>query len=264
MNRVGRAQLSALCLSVALGIGSSALAQLDAVIETESIGNDEAARSQVKLNEISDEADALISRFRVVSQRIESLRVYNGQIEGLIASQQQEMTSLQRQIDDVTLIEREIMPLMLRMIGSLDQFVSLDVPFLLEERRGRIGFLRDLMDRADVSVAEKYRRVMEAWQVENEYGRTIEDYSGELEIDGAARTVEFLRIGRVALIYQTLDGERSGAWDRRAADWVDLGTGYRGAIRRGLRMARKQSAPDLLRLPIPAATDGARSEARGE
>jgi hypothetical protein len=101
-------------------------------------------------------------------------------------------------------------------------------------------------------VAEKYRRLLEAWQIENEYGRTIEEYSGEMQVGGTTRIVDFLRIGRVALIYQTRDGELSGAWDQKQQSWVDLGDEYRAEIRAGLRMARKQAAPDLLRLPIPA------------
>jgi hypothetical protein len=115
-----------------------------------------------------------------------------------------------------------------------------------------VASLRTMMDRADVTIAEKYRRILEAFQIENEYGRTIEAYRGTLEVDGTSRTVNFLRLGRVALLYQTLDGREAGAWDRAEGTWTTL-SGYHNAIEQGIRVARKQVAPDLLRLPIPAA-----------
>ena len=102
----------------------------------------------------------------------------------------------------------------------------------------------------DVSVAEKFRKVMEAFQIENDYGRTIEAYIDALEIDGATRQVDFLRIGRIALLYQTADGKMSGAWDQRNRRWVPLGNEYKNAIRQGLRIAKKQVAPDLVLLPV--------------
>ena len=53
-----------------------------------------------------------------------------------------------------------------------------------------------LMDRANVSVAEKYRRLLEAYQIELEYGRTIEAYEGSFASDNGERSVTFLRVGR--------------------------------------------------------------------
>jgi len=104
----------------------------------------------------------------------------------------------------------------------------------------------------DVTAAEKFRRVLESYQIESEYGRTIEAYNGALTIDGEARDVSFLRIGRVGLYYQTPDTQYSGMWDIEARNWVPVGDDFRGEIRDGLRIARKQTAPNLLNLPVPA------------
>ena len=72
---------------------------------------------------------------------------------------------------------------------------------------------------------------------------------------GKKITVDFLRFGRIALLYQTLDGMEAGVWDQANRTWEPLDTSYRSAIREGLRIARKQAAPDLIRLPLPAASD---------
>lgn len=218
-------------------------------------GNDEEARIQAQIEKLSDNIDDLATEYRRVLQDTRSLEVYNQQVEDLIESQKSELASLQEQIEGVTAVSRDIVPLMVRMIDTLQQFVELDLPFLLDERRERVAKLREIMDRADVSLSEKYRRLMEAYQIENEFGRTIEAYRGELEDGGATRTVDFLRIGRVALLYQTLDATETKVWDRTTKLWVDLGDDYRSPVRQGLRMARKQIAPDLLLVPIAAAED---------
>ena len=152
----------------------------------------------------------------------------------------------------MTVVERQLTPLMYEMIETLDRFVKLDVPFLEDERRQRIDHLRELMGRADVTVSEKYRRLLEAYQIENEYGRPIEADRGEVEVDGARREVDFLRIGRVVLLYATLDGKRGGVWNADEKRWDKLEDRYRNSLRQGLRIARKQAAPDLLTLPVAA------------
>jgi hypothetical protein len=109
------------------------------------------------------------------------------------------------------------------------------------------------MGRADVSNAEKYRQIMDAYQVENEYGRTIEAYRTTLNVDGVDVKADLLRFGRIALVYQTLDQKSAGVWNQEVGNWEPLDPGYRTAIKEGLKIARKQMAPDLIRLPLPAA-----------
>lgn len=218
-------------------------------------GNEEEARIQAEIEKLSDNIDELASEYRRVLQDTRSLEVYNQQVADLIESQTVEMASLEAQIEGVTAVSRDIVPLMVRMIDTLEKFVELDLPFLLQERRERVAKLREIMERSDVNLSEKYRRLMEAYQIENEFGRTIEAYRGELDQGGSTRTVDFLRIGRVTLLYQTLDAVETRVWDPEKKAWIDLGDDYRSPVRQGLRMARKQIAPDLLLVPVGAAED---------
>jgi len=146
--------------------------------------------------------------------------------------------------------------LMLRMIEGLEKFIQADVPFLLEERMERVERLRSTMDRSDVTAAEKFRSVLEAYEIENEYGRTMEAYKGDVEIDGKERQVDFLKVGRIVLAYQSINGQQNGVWDQRNREWVELDTAeYKNRISKGLQIAREQVAPDLLMLPVSAAED---------
>jgi hypothetical protein len=113
--------------------------------------------------------------------------------------------------------------------------------------------LKDMFVRADVTNAEKYRRILEAYQIENDYGNTIEAYRSDLELNGTVTEVDFLRLGRVAIYYQRLDGSESGFWNKTNKRWESLPLSYSNSIRNGLRIARKEAAPDLLILPVPAA-----------
>lgn len=212
-----------------------------------------ASKSQAKIDKIADQVQDKLQQYRTINKEVDGLDVYNGQLEKQIQSQLDEMAQLNLDIDQVSVIERQITPLMIRMIGGLEQFVSLDVPFLPEERGSRITGLKEMMDKADVAVSEKFRRVLEAYQVEVGYGRTIEAYSGILNLNGQERDVDFLRIGRVALMYITRDGSLLGRWDAESSAWQELDPEFRMHITKGLRMAKKQLAPDLLTMPIKAA-----------
>jgi len=187
--------------------------------------------------------------------QVDALTVYNAQMRSLIESQQREMASLNDQASRVEIVSRAVTPLMLKMVEALGQFVSLDMPFLLDERTKRVEDLEKAMAKADVSNAEKFRQIMEAYQIENEYGRTIDAYRSSLTVGGKEITVDFLRFGRIALVYQSLDESERGVWNKQTKSWEPLGTEYRSPIRTALRIARKQAAPDLVRLPLPAARE---------
>ena len=214
--------------------------------------NKAAATSQTKINQLDDETQTMLGEYRATLRETESLRRYNEQLALQIKSQEEEVTSIQQQILDIERTNREIYPMMQRMIETIDQFVKLDAPFLLGERTERVATLKEIMNRADISTAEKYRRILEAYTIELEYGRTLEAYEGKLGEGDAARTVNFLRIGRVALLYQTLDADETGYWDADKKAWVEDNS-YDDAVEDGLKVARKQTAPDLLIAPVRAA-----------
>ena len=213
--------------------------------------NKAAAASQAKVNQLDDETQSMLGEYRATLRETESLRRYNEQLALQIKSQEEEVTSIQQQIEDIERTTREIYPLMQRMIETMDQFVKLDVPFLLDERTKRVQTLKELLSRADVSTAEKYRRILEAYTIEMEYGRTLEAYEGKLGEGDAARTVNFLRIGRVALLYQTLDNDETGYWDVDKKGWVE-DDDYDDYVKDALKVARKATAPDLLIAPVRA------------
>ena len=208
--------------------------------------------SQIIVSNLSDETQDLLGQYRLVLQQIDRLIAYNDYVERLIVDQEAQITDIRKQLDQFALIERGIVPLMLDSIDILDKFIDLDVPFLLEERKARVARLRTIMDLSDVTVSEKYRQIMDAYQIETTYGRDIEAYTGLLEIDGESRQVDFLRIGRTSLTYQTPDQEETGFWNKQAGQWEKLPNKYQNYVTQGLRVARKQVTPNLLELPIEA------------
>ena len=209
--------------------------------------------TQQRIDQLSEQTRAMLDEYHVLNRELDALSVYNDQLQRLTVSQQEEKSLIHQQMEDIELTQQEIVPLMLRMIEQLNDFVINDTPFLGKERMQRVSLLRELMDRSDVSVAEKYRRILEAFQVELDYGRTLEAYRDELEIDGTLRTVEFLRVGRVGLYYQTLDGHQAAYWNAQDRAWIPVNATQRLAIRRALRVASQQAAPELLELPVAAA-----------
>ncbi len=224
---------------------------LDEAVAVRQQGNQEGQASQERIDSVSAETESLFTRYQNALAQIDSIRVYNAQMDDLIAFQDKEIASLRDQVDRVELVSRSVTPLMLRMIDAIDATVRLDIPFLEGERSERIEGLHAVMGRADVSNAEKYRQIMEAYQTENEYGRTIEAYRSTLVLGGIDVKVDLLRFGRIALVYQTLDGREAGVWNQEKREWEGLDSSYRTAIKEGLKIARKQTAPDLIRLPLP-------------
>ena len=216
---------------------------------------DAGATAQTQIDSVADQTEKIINDYRTVTKVVDGLRVYNALLQTQLDNQQSEMNALTESIANVALIERQIIPLMTRMVDALDGFVQLDTPFLMKERIARIERLREVMERSDVSAAEKFRIVIEGYQIENDYGRTIEAYKGSTEINGNQLEVDFLRIGRVALLYQTVGGEHTGAWDKTAGAFVELPPAvYQKQVLDGLKIARKQVAPDLLVVPVAAPT----------
>lgn len=223
---------------------------LDSTVQAENKINEQSARSQVRVSSLARQTQDLLTEYRSVVRETESLRIYNDNLERVVNDQRNEIQSINRQLEGLEATNRGVIPLMLDMIEALDQIVEADVPFRIEERRARVQRLRDMMDQAEVTASEKYRRVMEAYQGELEFGRTTEAYSEKLP--GTEQTVDFLRVGRTLLVYQTSDGATTGWFNPGTRTFEELDDDrFRLEVKDGLAIARNEKAPDLVMLPVP-------------
>ena len=239
-------------LAVVLVLASAPLAAspLDpALDESQQLAAD-AKASQARIEQLDDASREMLTEYRNALQQAEALQGYNAQLRELVAAQRKELTGYQEQLEGIERTQEAVTPQMRRMVEVLGEFIAADLPFLPDERSDRLAQLQDLLPRADVSLAEKYRRILEAYQVESDYGRTLEAWRGELPAEGGSRSVEFLRLGRVMLYYQTLDGHESGWWNPQARSWQRLDNNARRPLHQAIAIARQEQAPTLLDLPV--------------
>lgn len=250
MDRISlKATLLALPLCLPLAAHANTLEQSQQALEQ---AHKQGAQVQRSIDQLDSQTRENYEAYTAALRQAELVEAYNRQLARMVEDQSRELDDIEAQLISLAQTEQATLPLLVRMQNMLQQFVAADLPFLVDERQQRIERLARLMDRADVSLAEKYRQMLEAYQIEAEYGRTLEAWTGTLAQgeQGNAREVTFLRLGRVALYYQTLDGEESGRWSRRQGGWKSLDADQNWPIRKGISMARQQTVPELLELPI--------------
>jgi hypothetical protein len=225
-------------------------AQLSQSVAGQVQTDEQSAASQATINRLREQTQDAASRYAQAIADAESLERYNAQLSEQVQSQEQEIASIEQQLLDIETTNREVQPLMQQMVDTLEKFVALDLPFLIDERTNRVQNLKNMMSRADITISEKYRLILEAYQIELDYGQSLEAYEGRLGTGADARTVEFVKLGRVSLMYQTLDGAETGYWDAQQKTWVQDNS-YAEAVEIALRMV-DGGRQDLLTVPVPA------------
>ena len=241
---------SAFTAVVAMMVTGSVFAQtVDQVLQADQRRLNLAQQSQERINNIVEGTRSLEDQYRAINKEIDGLKVYNRLMRAQVEGQEATLDDISLSMDRVDVINRQIFPLMERMIDGLEQSVALDLPFLMEERTERVANLKEIMERSDVTVAEKFRKVMEAYQIENDYGTSVDFYSESLTIDGATRSFNMLRVGRIGLYFQSDDTQITGRWNTQAREW-EIDNSARNEVRKGLRMARQLIAPELINVPV--------------
>ncbi len=237
-------------VSLLLSCTSAWATNVSQLQQTEIKDQQASKQSQRQVNTLDDERLQLQFEVRKLLSEAQSLEQYNAYLTRLVDDQQTEVDSLHGQIEGVKETRRGMVPLMLSMLDNLDSFVQLDAPFLADERQQRVSQLKAMMDKADISEAEKFRRVLQSYQVESDYGSKMGYYQGELTLNGEKRTVNFFYLGRMVFVAQSLDSQSNWVWDRIQTTWVELEQGYGLGIQKAIRMAKKTEIPDLLALPL--------------
>ena len=237
---------------VALGISPVlGAAEVKDSLEVVSGTNRSAAQTQEKIDQLSRETRDLLEEYRKLKDGSEYQAAYTRELEQLDQAQQAQIEDLQRQISQARITRQRIVPLMRSMADALEKFVVLDLPFHQEARIGAVLQLKQRLGEPSLSVAAKFRLLLEAYQLEQSYGDKVEAWRGPLQFEGEQLSVEYLRVGRVALYFQSLDGESSGYWDAAGQAWQALDPDYNRSLAQAMRVARNLTAPQLLQLPMP-------------
>ncbi len=193
---------------------------------------------------------ALQSEIEHLETQIDNLTLYRNHLRKLVSSQELEMASLEQQLQEIENTRQGIVPLMYRMIDGLESLLTNDVPLRYQTRLKRLDDIKLLMSRADVSEAEKYRRILEAYQIEIDYGTKLGVYPAEIEFEGMTRHVEQLYFGRVSLISRSLDQQKYWIWQQQTNTWQVLPQQKGIEINKAFAIASKQQAPSVVSLPL--------------
>lgn len=213
--------------------------------------NQASSASQQRIDSLDEKTQGVMQEFMANERQSDLIEAYNRQLAKLIRSQQSELADLQVQIDSIEATEQAILPMLNDMVEELAVFIASDLPMLEDERQQRLQKLRMALDRADVSVGEKYRQVLQAYEIEMEYGKTVESYAGVVDANGQDVHVNFLRIGRMAFYYQSRDGRRSALWLPQEQRWHALSDTQNQQISEAMLMAKQLKVPALMSLPVP-------------
>ena len=206
--------------------------------------------TQEQIVKLDEQTRVLLADYQSTSKEYDSLKLYNDQVQKIINSQIDEIENILIKIDELDQTNQRIVPFMLRMIDGLENFIQLDIPFLMDERTDRLNNLKVTMDRGDVSTSEKFRLIVEAYKTELEYGRTIEAYRDNIIIDDVETSADFLRVGRIALTYLTVDGSKGGYWDTNSQTWEKASSSIKRSTEDALKVASKQAPPALIKIPV--------------
>ncbi|MCA8902632.1 MAG: DUF3450 domain-containing protein [Hyphomonas sp.] len=238
-----------LAAALIAGLAIPAQAQLREALNTGEQATRRAEQVQDQINQLDDARTDMVREYRTLLQRRDAADLYAKQQELVVASQREEIASLTEQLGSIDDITAQTVPMLLGMIEDLKVFVAADLPFKQTERQARLDALDGIMAKADVTPAEQYRLIMEAYKAEMEYGRTISTWQEEITLGGNPTTVDMFLYGRVALVYIAPNG-KAARYNRATGDWEDLSGKYTADIKKAIRVAQAKAQQDVLFAPV--------------
>jgi uncharacterized phage infection (PIP) family protein YhgE len=234
-------------------ISQSHAASVDNIIAIGKQTTSNAAKSQKEIDRLAESTRDYLYEYEQVLNDIDYLSDYNETLEKQIAGQQEEINSLKKQMETIDVTQKGVRPLMGEMIESLEKFIELDLPFRLDSRMRKVSDLKLLMNDPKVADGERFRRILIAYKEELDYGEKFASYTGKLDAGSDQIEVDFLHVGRVLLLYLTLDGKQAGYYNTQSRQFETIDDEYIQSIRNAIKISNKQASPDLIKLPIPAA-----------
>ena len=235
--------------AVGMMLSSPAFAQLESALSTAKSSTSASAASQRQVEQLDDQADNAIREYRAVLQQKDNIELFVAQQEIFKASQDSEIASLRRQLGTVEQIKQGMSPMMLKMAVALEDSIKSDLPFNINERLARLKDVQNVLANPDVSPAEQYRRVLNAYKIEVSYGLGIDSYEGTHPTK-PGNVVNFIRFGRTSLVYVTKDETEIARYNLETKSWDVLSGADEIQMRQATRIAKGEAAPGIVFAPV--------------
>jgi len=207
--------------------------------------------------ELQEQVDAWSAEKQKLLHQILDLKVkkqwllyQNAQHQGYIHQKKTSIAAIQDRVQQVLSLRMQLEPYLEQVAAELDRRVTDSPAFLPLERRERMDFLQKSLKAYGPDMSEKLRRVLEALQIEAEYGTDIEVGERQLRLDGETTRVNSLRLGRVALLAVTPDGRHAWMRDAESRTWTRLPAHEAGAIQKTMDIVEQKRSAELIALPL--------------
>ncbi len=235
--------------ALVMAFAMPAQAQLESALRAATQSTAASAASQQRVEKADDDAESMLREYRAVLQQKDNIQLFVDKQDIYLNSQNSEIASLNKQLANVENIKRGMIPMMLQMTVALQDSIENDMPFLKEERQDRIDRLVKVLADPEISPAEQYRQILNAYKIEVSYGQGIDSYEAPHPSKDNIK-VDYLRYGRVSFVYMTKDEQEVAFYDMDKKDWVELGGDTANDVRKAIRVANKESAPEIVMAPV--------------
>ena len=206
--------------------------------------------TQEELDQWSADKAALVGRLRSARANVQWLQGRKQAETDRVESLEGRIDELARRLEEADRLESSMQDTLLVILDRVEEVQGRGLPFLPEERDNRLRLVRSELARPDFTAAEKLRRVLEVLQVEADYANNVEVYQGPIVVEGQEIYADILRVGRLAIFWQTPDQERVGWYDQSLGVFIDLPSSEKRNIGRAIEMATRMRPIELIDLPL--------------
>jgi len=233
-----------------MAVAMPAHAQLEQALGIAKNSTAASAASQLRVEKADDDADSMARDYRAILQQTDNMKLFFDQQSIYLEGQKGDIVSLTEQLGSVEVVKRGMVPMMLRMAAEIEDSIKADMPFKMRERKERIERMKSVLADPTVTPTEQYRQVLAAYKNEVAYGAAIESYEGAHPTRSGVK-VDYLMIGRLALVYMTKDEADLGAYDLASKTWVPIDTKQALGMRQAIRIANGEAAAQIVFAPMP-------------
>lgn len=174
------------------------------------------------------------------------IKLYKAYIE----EEKQTIAELKRRQEILEQINIKLEPYLDKVVNNLSNFIDQDMPFLMQERKTRLSFLRQSLINYKIGLGEKLRRVLQALEIEAKYGMEIQTREDEINLNGQKLDGYILRLGRMDMFFISLDRQIAAKYNKYQKKWIKISNEYIDDIEQTIEISQKKRAAQIVDLPI--------------